>query len=240
MSDFPAEPCSTVESRSTGGSRSTVVLRCGTLIRAALAGATLLFASQAFAGGTASLQAFIAQVHSATGEFTQRQVKAPGKAQAAAIQMGGPSSGTFSFARPGKFIWAYRTPYEQILEADGDTLFVFDKDLNQVTERKLGNALGASPAAILFGSNDLNAHFTLHDVGVKEGIDWLELIPKDRDTQFQSVGIGFQNGELNAMELHDVFGNVTLLTFSNLQKNPSLPVDAFKFVVPKGADVIKG
>lgn len=217
--------------------------RYGALIRTALAGASLVFASQVFAGGTDSLQAFIAQVHSATGEFTQRQVKAPSKAQGqqpSAIQMGGPSSGTFSFARPGKFIWAYRTPYEQVLEADGDTLFVFDKDLNQVTERKLGNALGASPAAILFGSNDLNAHFTLHDVGVKEGIDWLELIPKDKDTQFQSVGIGFQNGELKAMELHDVFGNVTLLTFSNIQKNPNLPADAFKFVVPKGADVIKG
>ena len=236
MSDFPAM------------GQANLLRRYTALIRTAVAGATLLFASQVFAGGTASLQAFIAQVHSATGDFTQRQVKAPSKTagqgqsqgQPPAIQMGGPSSGTFSFARPGKFIWAYHTPYEQVLEADGDTLFVFDKDLNQVTERKLGNALGASPAAILFGSNDLNAHFTLRDVGVKEGIDWLELTPKDKDTQFQSVGIGFQNGELSAMELHDVFGNVTLLTFSNLKKNPSLPADTFKFVVPKGADVIKG
>jgi len=228
--------------------QANLLRRYTALIRTAVAGAALLFAGQVFAGGTASLQAFIAQVHSATGDFTQRQVKAPSKAaaqgqsqgQPPAIQMGGPSSGTFSFARPGKFIWAYHTPYEQVLEADGDTLFVFDKDLNQVTERKLGNALGASPAAILFGSNDLNAHFTLRDVGVKDGIDWLELTPKDKDTQFQSVGIGFQNGELNAMELHDVFGNVTLLTFSNLKKNPNLPADTFKFAVPKGADVIKG
>jgi outer membrane lipoprotein carrier protein len=233
MSDFPATP------------RTKLARRYAALIRSAAAGAALIFASQVFASGTQSLQAFIAQVHSASGDFTQRQVKAPTKGQGqgqqpSAVQMGGPSSGTFSFARPGKFIWAYRTPYEQILEADGDTLFVFDKDLNQVTERKLGNALGASPAAILFGSNDLNAHFTLHDVGVKEGIDWLELTPKDKDTQFQSVGIGFQDGELKAMELHDVFGNVTLLTFSNIQKNPALPADAFKFAVPKGADVIKG
>ena len=210
--------------------------------RLAVASSALLFAGHVFASGTASLQAFIAQVHSATGEFTQRKVTVPGKDQSpsASINMGGTSTGTFAFARPGKFVWAYHTPYEQVLEADGDILYVYDKDLNQVTERKLGNALGASPAAILFGSNDLSSHFTLRDVGVKEGIDWLELTPKDKDTQFQKVGIGFQDGELKAMELHDVFGNVTLLTFDKIQKNPSLPADTFKFVVPKGADVLQG
>ena len=126
------------------------------------------------------------------------------------------------FARPGKFIWSYEKPYAQILQADGDKLYVYDKDLNQVTVRSLGGALGASPAAILFGSNDLDKNFTLRDAGVKGGIDWLELTPKAKDTQFQTVGIGFKDGNLQAMELHDVFGNVTLLTFSNIQKNPPL------------------
>jgi outer membrane lipoprotein carrier protein len=211
---------------------------------AVLAGASLLFASQAFAGGTDELKAFIAQVHAAHGSFTQREVRAPSKAASApsgvAPAVTGTSSGTFTFARPGKFIWSYEKPYAQILQADGDNLFVYDKDLNQVTVRKLGNALGASPAAILFGSNDLDKNFTLHDAGVKDGIDWLELTPKAQDTQFQKVGIGFKDGNLEAMELHDVFGNVTLLTFSNIEKNPPLKSDAFKFVVPKGADVING
>jgi outer membrane lipoprotein carrier protein len=127
-----------------------------------------------------------------------------------------------------------------VLQADGDKLYVYDKDLNQVTVRTLGGALGASPAAILFGSNDLEQNFTLRDAGVKGGIDWLELTPKAKDTQFQTVGIGFKNGNLEAMELHDVFGNVTLLTFSNIQKNPPLKSDQFKFSVPKGTDVING
>jgi outer membrane lipoprotein carrier protein len=209
-----------------------------------LAGASLLFASQAFASGTEQLKAFIAQVHAAHGTFTQREVRAPSKAASAPPgampTISGTSSGTFTFARPGKFIWSYEKPYAQVLQADGDQLYVYDKDLNQVTIRKLGNALGASPAAILFGSNDLDKNFTLRDAGVKGGIDWLELTPKAQDTQFQKVGIGFKDGNLEAMELHDVFGNVTLLTFSNIEKNPPLKADEFKFVVPKGADVING
>ena len=216
-------------------------------IGSAVIGASMLFASQACASGTEQLKAFVSQVHSARGTFVQREVKAPNNAQGASGALstmsksgGGTSSGTFLFARPGKFIWAYEKPYEQLLQADGDKLYVYDKDLNQVTVRKLGGALGASPAAILFGSNDLDKNFTLRDAGVKEGIDWLELTPKSKDTQFQRVGIGFRNGNLEAMELHDVFGNVTLLTFSNIQKNPSLAPDQFKFTVPKGADVING
>jgi outer membrane lipoprotein carrier protein len=208
-------------------------------------GASLLVAQPAMASGTDQLKAFVAQVHAARGDFVQQEVRAPSKAQSAsdAVQVmpkNATSSGTFVFARPGKFIWSYEKPYQQVLQADGDKLFVYDKDLNQVTVRTLGGALGASPAAILFGSNDLEKNFTLHDAGVKGGIDWLELIPKAKDTQFQRVGIGFKDGNLQAMELHDVFGNVTLLTFSNIQKNPSLPANAFRFTVPKGADVING
>ena len=231
---------------SFGASRMRAGLRAVTrALGAAAVGATLLVSSTAaFASGTEQLKAFVAQVHAARGEFVQREVKAPPKNAAASGSvvptLGGTSSGTFVFARPGKFIWSYEKPYEQVLQSDGDKLFVYDKDLNQVTIRKLGGALGASPAAILFGSNDLEKSFTLHDAGMKDGIDWLELTPKSRDTQFERVGIGFRDGNLQAMELHDVFGNVTLLTFSNIQKNPALKAGAFKFTVPKGADVING
>ncbi len=214
-------------------------------LTAAVLGVSLLVsAPSAFASGTEQLKAFVAQVQSARGDFVQREIKAPPKNVAASGSVvpttGGTSSGTFVFARPGKFIWTYEKPYEQVLQADGDNLYVYDKDLNQVTIRKLGGALGASPAAILFGSNDLDKNFTLSDAGVKGGIDWLELTPKARDTQFQRIGIGFRDGNLEAMELHDVFGNVTLLTFSNIQKNPALKPGSFKFTVPTGADVING
>ncbi|PFH26837.1 outer membrane lipoprotein chaperone LolA [Burkholderia sp. JKS000303] len=214
---------------------------------AAFAGASLMLAAtHAFAGGTEQLKAFVSQVHAAKGDFTQQIVKAPSKATnaaSAAQAMPKPndnSSGTFVFSRPGKFIWTYQKPYQQVLQADGDKLYVYDRDLNQVTERKLNGALGASPAAILFGSNDLDKNYTLHDAGEKGGIEWLEMLPKAQDTQFQRIGIGFRNGTLAAMELHDVFGNVTLLTFTNIQTNPPLKSDTFKFVVPKGADVITG
>ncbi|KMZ12389.1 Outer membrane lipoprotein carrier protein LolA [Candidatus Burkholderia humilis] len=208
---------------------------------AAMFSASMLLASEAFASGTAQLKAFVSQVHAADGDFTQLEIKAPDKANNGASSnamptKGATSSGTFMFARPGKFVWSYEKPYSQILQADGDKLYVYDKDLNQVTVR----TLGASPAAILFGSNDLEKNFTLRDAGEKGGIDWLELTPKAKDTQFETVGIGFKDGNLQAMELHDVFGNVTLLTFSNIQKNPPIKSDTFKFNVPKGADVING
>ena len=203
--------------------------------------ASLLITSHAFAGGIDDLKAFVSQVHSARGDFVQHQITANKNASgAAAVKAGGEQSGNFVFARPGKFIWSYTKPYDQLLQADGETFYVYDKDLNQVTQRKLGAALGASPAAILFGSNDLEKSYNLRDVGVKGGIDWLELTPKSQDTQFQQIGIGFKDGNLAAMELHDVFGNVTLLTFTNVVKNPNLPNDAFKFTPPKGADVING
>ncbi len=207
---------------------------------AALLSSSMLFGSPAFASGTAQLKAFVSQVHAVRGDFTQQEVKTPNKnngASASAMPAkSATASGTFMFARPSKFIWSYTNPYSQILQADGDKLYVYDKDLNQVTVR----ALGASPAAILFGSNDLEKNFTLRDAGEKGGIDWLELTPKAKDTQFETVGIGFKDGNLQAMELHDVFGNVTLLTFSNIQKNPPMKGDTFKFTVPKGADVIDG
>jgi len=201
--------------------------------------ALALFALQvptALAAATDQLQSFVSGVKSARGEFTQRQVKGQGDT----LKITGTSSGTFVFARPGKFTWRYTKPYDQLLQADGQTLYIYDKDLNQVTERKLDGALGSSPAAILFGSNDFEKNFVVKNGPTRDGVEWLELTPKSKDTQFERIGIGFKGGNLEAMELRDAFGNTTLLTFSAMQKNPPLPADAFRFTVPKGADVING
>ena len=187
------------------------------------------------AAATDQLQTFVTSVKSARGEFTQKQIKGQG----ASAKVSGTSSGTFAFARPGKFTWRYTKPYDQLLQADGQTLYIYDKDLNQVTERKLDGALGSSPAAILFGSNDLSKNFDVKNGATRDGVEWLELTPKAKDTQFERIGIGFKAGNLEAMELRDAFGNTTLLTFSAMQKNPPLPADAFRFTVPKGADVMK-
>jgi outer membrane lipoprotein carrier protein len=192
------------------------------------------FAGAAQATALEQFKSFVSSTKSARGEFTQRQVKKSetGKPQA-------PSSGSFVFARPGKFIWTYAKPYEQLLQADGEQLYIYDKDLNQVTVKKLGNALGSSPAAILFGSNDLEKNFTLSEAGTRDGLEWLNATPKAKDSQFQQISIGLRNGAPEAMELKDSFGQTSVLAFQKFEKNPPLGATQFKFEVPKGADVFK-
>lgn len=182
-------------------------------------------------------KSFVSGTRSARGEFTQRLVKADG--ESGNMRMSNASTGTFLFARPGKFIWIYKKPYEQQLQADGEKLYIYDKDLNQVIVKKLGDAIGSSPAAILFGSNDLEKNFTLSEGGLRDGIEWLQAIPKTKDTTFEKIGIGLKDGMLVAMELRDSFGQVSLLFFSHIEKNPALPASQFRFVIPKGADVLQ-
>ncbi|MEY3265359.1 MAG: outer rane lipoprotein carrier protein [Pseudomonadota bacterium] len=182
-------------------------------------------------------KSFVSATRTARGEFTQRLVKA--EADRGTARISNPSTGSFQFARPGKFIWIYSKPYEQLLQADGDKLYIFDKDLNQVTIKTLGNAIGSSPAAILFGSNDLEKNFTLSEGGTRDGIEWLQAIPKTKDTNFEKIGIGLKDGMPVAMELRDSFGQVSLLSFTRFEKNPSLSPNQFRFVIPKGADVLQ-
>jgi len=199
--------------------------------RILFAAALIALAGVAQASALEQFKTFVAGTKSARGEFTQQQVRAsPGKVAPV-------STGTFVFARPGKFVWTYQKPYEQLLQADGDMLYVFDKDLNQVTTRKLGNALGSSPAAILFGSNDLEKNFTLSEAGTHDGLEWLDAKPKNKDTSFEQISIGLKNGVPEAMDLKDAFGQTSKLRFSNFQRNPTLAANFFKFEVPKGADV---
>ena len=195
----------------------------------------LCFPLIASAAALEQFKAFVANTKSARGDFMQRLVKEEnGK-----LRTSNESSGSFVFSRPGKFIWTYRKPYEQLLQADGDKLYIYDKDLNQVTIRTLGNAIGSSPAAILFGSNDLEKNFTLSEGGNRDGIEWLQAVPKAKDTQFEKIGIGLKDGVPVAMELRDSFGQVSVLTFTKFEKNPSLSGTQFKFVIPKGADVLQ-
>jgi outer membrane lipoprotein carrier protein len=196
--------------------------------------ATLVLTNTASAAALDQFKSFVTGTKSARGEFTQTQVRskaATGKAAPA-------SSGTFVFARPGKFVWTYQKPYEQLLQADGETLYIYDKDLNQVTTRKLGNALGSSPAAILFGSNDLEKNFTLSEAGARDGLEWLNATPKAKDTTFEQIAIGLKDGVPQAMELKDNFGQTTVLKFTSFPRNPSLGAQQFKFDVPKGAEVV--
>ena len=213
----------------------------------AVSSAFSIVVCSAHASALEQFKTFVSSTHSAKGEFSQRLVKSESKVEKkteknsveahAASKVSAPSTGTFVFARPGKFIWTYQKPYEQLLQADGDKLYIYDKDLNQVTTRKLGSALGSSPAAILFGSNDLEKNFTLREAGKKDGLEWLEATPKAKDSTFEHIGIGLRNGLPESMILRDTFGQMSLLSFTKFEKNPALTADQFKFVIPKGADV---
>lgn len=189
--------------------------------------------SAAQASAIDQFKSFVVNTKTAKGDFSQTQVKMVG----GKMQLGKTASGVFKFARPGKFVWSYLKPYEQVLQADGDKLYMYDKDLNQVTIKALGNAIGSSPAAILFGSVDLEKNFTLKDAGLTNGIEWLEAVPKEKDSQFELIRIGMKDGLPVGMELRDSFGQISTVNLNNFERNPSFSADHFKFVVPKGADV---
>jgi outer membrane lipoprotein carrier protein len=192
----------------------------------------LAAAAPARAGAVAALREFLAQTKTARGEFSQQVTRG----QAAAAP---PSSGTFYFERPGRFRWIYAKPYEQVLVADGERLFLYDKDLNQVTVRKVAAALPASPASILFGGNEFERDFVVSEAGTRDGVEWLTAVPRAKDSQFERIEIGFRAGAPAAMVLADSFGQVTRLTFGRFERNAKLDAQLFRFVPPAGADVLE-
>ena len=148
------------------------------------------------------------------------------------------ATGTMQFSRPGRFRWEYDRPYEQVIVSDGSKVWLYDKDLNQVTVRRLDRALGSSPAALLAGSDDIEKSYRLSSLGNQDGLDWLEAVPRTQDTAFERVKLGFGKAGLEAMELRDPFGQITVIKFSTIERNTRLPPETFRFTPPKGADVI--
>ncbi len=203
-------------------------------VRGALAAALtigVLCAGNVAASGIDQLRAFVDGAR--TGKATFRQVV---KAQSGRVPQ--TSYGTFAFARPGKFRWSYDKPYSQLLVGDGDKLWIYDRDLNQVIIKKLDRALGATPASLLAGSNAFEQNFVLTAGGADDGMDYVEAKPKSPDTGFDHVRIGFKDNLPRSMELHDSFGQVTELTFDTFERNPAIDPALFRFSPPAGADVI--
>ncbi|NMG47247.1 outer membrane lipoprotein chaperone LolA [Azoarcus communis] len=183
------------------------------------------------ADGIAQLRQFVSATRSAEGEFDQTVMARSGRRPQQ-------SSGTFAFARPGKFRWEYQMPYPQLLVGDGERLWSWDRDLNQVTVRPMGDALGSTPAAILFGKVELDQDFELADGGTSDGVVWVNARPRKADSTFESMRIGLAEGQLRRMELRDNFGQTTLIVFTRWLANPPLDATRFRFVPPEGADVI--
>ena len=198
-----------------------------TLLTAALSVVPLY----AEAGAVDQLHQFLNGTRTLKAEFSQTVA---GKSGRKAQQ----SSGLVAIARPGKLRWEILKPYPQLVVGDGEKIWIYDPELKQVTVRKAGQAISGSPAALLAGSNELEKNFTLSEAGTADGIDWVEATPKQADSGFEKVRLGFAGKDLQAMELYDSFGQTTKIRFANFERNPALPAASFRFTPPAGVDIV--
>jgi outer membrane lipoprotein carrier protein len=197
------------------------------------------FALSVQAAGLDSLENFVKSAKSGRAEFTQIVTAPPRDGQTARSKT---SSGTFEFARPNRFRFNYKKPFEQTIVADGQTLWLYDADLRQVTTRKQSEALGATPAALIASAPDLTTlrkDFNLEDAGTKDGLQWVQATPKAKEGQLHLVKIGFRGNDLAALEILDSFGQRSMLTFNKMELNAAVSPDVFNFKPPQGADVLK-
>lgn len=193
--------------------------------------------------GLQLLGEFLRTVQSARAQFTQT-VTAPARdGQASRPKV---SSGSFEFARPNRFRFHYTRPFQQLLVADGQTLWLHDVDLQQVTARKLSQVLQGTPAAVIAAAADLRAlqaDFTLSAQPDTAGVQWVLAVPKGRDGQLQSIKVGLraaaQGVELVSLDILDSFGQRSVMTFSQFEANVPVPAGTFQFRPPPGADVIR-
>lgn len=197
-----------------------------------LAAVVLVAAScAARADAVAALKEFVSEVKSGRAAFTQTVMSPDGAKKKF-------SSGSFEFMRPNRFRFAYEKPFEQLIVADGRKVWVHDVELAQVTSRRLTQALGATPAAILAGGS-LDKDFTLTAEPARDGLEWVRATPKAEDSTFQSVRIAFRGSELAAIEIADHFGQRSVLQFSQFAANVPIPPEHFRFTPPAGVDVIE-
>lgn len=147
-------------------------------------------------------------------------------------------SGTMQLQRPGKFRWDYNKPYQQEIVGDGERIWLYDPELNQVTVRNMSQAIGSSPAALLAGSKEVEKNFTLENLPSKDKLEWVLARPNDRDSGFDEVRLGFGKNGLEQMQMQDSYGNTTSILFSRLERNPRLDARGFMFKPPAGADIV--
>lgn len=177
------------------------------------------------------LRAFVRDTQTARAQFTQAVMVKDGRVSQ-------PASGEFLLERPGKFRWTVAKPYKQLIVGDGQKVWIYDEDLNQVVVRRLGDALGATPAALLSGNQDVERAFTWQELSASDGLDWLSAKPISSETTFAEIRLGFDAKGLAALELLDAFGQRSVVRFTAFERNPKLPPSSFTFTPPAGADVI--
>ncbi|HUR90040.1 MAG TPA: outer membrane lipoprotein chaperone LolA [Ramlibacter sp.] len=201
------------------------------------ASAACAFAAQA--SGLDALDNFIKATKSGRASFTQVVTAPSREGQLAKTRT---STGTFEFARPSKFRFDYRKPFEQLIVADGSTLWLFDADLNQVTARNQDAVLGSTPAALIASAGSTAAllrDFNLEAAPDKDGLQWAVATPKNRDGQLNNMRVGFRGNELAKLEIVDGFGQRSVITFDKMETNVAVAAERFHFKPPQGASVVK-
>jgi outer membrane lipoprotein carrier protein len=173
----------------------------------------------------------LGELHSLRSQFEQTLAGSRGEV----LERAG---GTLYLEKPNRFRWDYTSGVRQVIVSDGERIWLYDQELDQVTVRALGQSLAATPAMLLSGTGRVSDSFRVSDLGRYEGLDWVKLLPKTADTDFREIRLGFATRELARMTLKDKLGQSTELKFISLERNPKLDAALFHFVPPSGVDVI--
>jgi len=179
------------------------------------------------------LHAFVRETQTMRAAFTQTVSDASGRRVAQA-------SGDFVIARPGRFRWTVDKPYKQLLVGDGDRVWIYDEDLRQVVVRNNDRALGTTPAALLAGKEEVEKAFEWKSLPAADGLEWLGATPRDKESAFSELRLGFDSSGLAALEVIDSFGQHTSIRLAKVERNPKLGADLFRFTPPPGVDVVGG
>ena len=202
-----------------------------TMLRLNLLALLLLLSVVVHASAPKDLERFFNGVRTYTARF--QQVVLDDK-----LNITQESSGTLWIERPGKFRWDYDAPFKQQIVGDGTRIWIYDVELQQATVRPMTGALGNTPALLLAGKGELKTTFQLKDLGQRDKLHWVQMVPKQRDGAFDDIRIGFEKGVVRALELVDSFGQTTRITLQDVVENKTIERQRFVFVPPKGVDVI--
>ncbi len=181
--------------------------------------------------GSEQLTEFLASVETMSARFSQTLLDE----DLAVVEV---SAGDFAISRPGRFRWDYTEPYEQLILADGDRLWIYDAELEQASVRTVDAVLATTPAMLLSGDTDISAGYEIVDRGLEDDVMWAELTPRTDEAEFVRLRLGFMDGEIRVMELFDRLGQTTRVEFFDVVRNPVLGDELFNFSPPDGVDVI--